>query len=152
MMKNRNALLARLLAFTLAVAPAMPALADGGRHGGGPIRGLTQVIVGTAVAAITLPLVIAAAVAGAPVYEEEGPGYGPGYEPGYYANPGASYYAPPPPPVYYAPRPAPRYYAPYGAAPYYARPHAYYAPPRPAYYGRRYSYDAPPYGERRYRH
>jgi hypothetical protein len=158
-MNNRNVLVSSLLALSLAVAPATSALADGHRHGGyrggEPIWHLTSAIVGTAVAAITLPIVIAATIAGVPAYEDEGPGYPPSYPPGYApgpagyaAPPGGGYYGPPQAPIYYAPAPPARYYAPYGAAPYYPRPHAYYAPPRPAYYGRRPGDYAPSRGSR----
>ena len=131
-MKNRTAVIASFLAFTLAVAPVTSAFA-GGRHGGGhfgggPIWGFAGAVVATAAAVITAPFAIAAAVAQAPLYYPQEPAYasappyypqGPAYAnapPTYYNTPTAgpgysampSYYSAPQAASYYAPAPAQR--------------------------------------------
>ena len=125
-----------LVAIALAIAPFTSATAWGRHYGGGPVWGLANAVVATAVAVVTVPIAILAAVAQAPRY------YASAAAPGYYGPPAATYYAPPPGPVsyapppdaaYYAPRVAEAYYGPPVAVPYDARRQAYYAP-RPAYH------------------
>ena len=67
LMMGRTSVVARLLAVALAVAPVTSAIADG-RHGGGHhpgnlIWGLADAVVATAVAVISAPIAIVAAVA-----------------------------------------------------------------------------------------
>jgi hypothetical protein len=140
MMKNRTAVVASLLAFVLAVAPA-PAFAGeryhGGHHGGGLIWGFANAVVATAVAVITAPVAILAAVAQAPRYYAPGPAY---------AGPSPVYDTPAAGPRYYGRPAAPAYYGAPQTAPYYATAPAdytspaatyYTAPPNPAYYAPR---------------
>lgn len=145
MMKNRTVVLASLLGFTLAVAPATSALAWGwhnganhggrGYYGGGPISGLANAMVATAAAIITAPIAILAAVAQPLLYNEQGPSYA-GASPAYDAPPsGPGYYGAPPAPPYYGSRQAAPYYAPATDPAYYTPPAAtYYAPPPPPVY------------------
>jgi hypothetical protein len=129
-MKNRTAVVASVLAFALAVAPAV-AFAGGRHHGGGLIFGFANAVVATAVAVITAPVAILAAVAQAPLHYAPGPAYV-GALPAYDTPaPGPRYYGRPAAPTYYgAPQTAP-YYAPATVPADYTPPAAtYYAPPR----------------------
>ena len=127
-MKNRTAVVASLVAFALAVAPAS-AFAGGRHHGGGLIWGFANAVVATAAAVITAPIAILAAVAHAPPYYAPGPAYA-GASP-VYDTPTPRYYGRPAAPTYYgAPQTAP-YYAPATVPADYTPPAAtYYAPPR----------------------
>ena len=74
---KKTFVVASLLAVALAIAPVTSAFArgrhDGGNHRGGLVWGLANAVVATAVAVITLPIAIAAAVAQAPRYCSQGP-------------------------------------------------------------------------------
>ena len=105
-MMKKTFVVASLLAVALAIAPVTSAFArgrhDGGHHRGGLVWGLANAVVATAVAVITAPIAIAAAVAQAPRYYGQGPTF---------AGDAGPYYAPPPAPGYYGAPGAPAYYS-----------------------------------------
>ena len=116
----------------LAIAPVVPAVADGRHHDGHGFHhfGLGNVVANVVVGLATLPFAIVAAATSyepreyEPEYAERYPepeprNYGPG--PHYYYGPSASYYGRD---SHYAPRP--RYTAPYGQQTEPRRGHYYY--------------------------
>src|ERR1700682_4576296 len=123
---KKTFVVASLLAVAPPIAPVTSAFArgrhDGGHHRGGLVWGLANAVVATAVAVVTLPIAIAAAVAQAPRYYGQGPTFTDDAGP-YYALPAPSYYGAPGAPAYYSAPPVAQYYGP-AAAP------AAYRPPR----------------------
>ena len=130
----------------LCAAPLSPAFAGSHHRGGHGYHGhgggwwLPGLIVGTAAAIVTAPLVLADALSG-PYYASPPPRYYNAPPPGYYGAPPQGYYQPPPAydgqPYSYGPPQQQQYYAPQQQqyyAPQQQQQQRYYAPQQQQYY------------------